>query len=86
MNLCYKKLDGLKIGDVFEYMGERGILRHYVISFLFKSMGCNIAVVLFPDGYSEQCPITTVKKDKYIKNIDWQTIHDEFLGEANMYN
>lgn len=84
--LCYLQLDGLKIGDVFSYVSERGILRHYVISFLHKRMGTSFVTILFPDGYSECIRPEAVKKDKFIKNIkNWTLIASEYKEEAEMY-
>lgn len=85
--LCYFQLDGLKIGDVFSYVSERGILRHYVISFLHKRMGIPLVTILFPDGFSECISPESVKKDTFIKNIkDWTLISSEYKEEAEMYN
>lgn len=83
--LCYIKLDGVQIGDVFEYKDRVGKTRHYSISFLHTRMGHPIATILNSDGYAENISIESVKKDKFIKNIDWWRIHDEYLDEANMY-
>lgn len=84
--LCYSELDGLKIGDVFSYVSERGILRHYIISFLHKRMGVSFATIIFPDGYSETIDTKSVKKDKFIKNIkNWSQISVEYKNEASMY-
>lgn len=86
--ICYKKLDGLKIGDVFSYISERGVLRHYVISFLHKRMGHSIATIIFPDGYSETITIENLKnnKDKYEENLEnWSLIYSKYINEAKMY-
>ena len=84
--LCYIQLDDLKIGDVFSYVSETGILRHYVISFLHKRMGISFVTILFPDGYSECIYPESVKKDTFIKNIkDWTLISSEYKEEAEMY-
>lgn len=83
--LIYKELAGYKLGDVFEYKSERGIIRHYVISFIHKRMGLPIITILFPDGFSDITNIECIKYDRFIKNIDWWKIHDEYIEEANMY-
>lgn len=83
--LTYKEIDGIKIGDVFEYKDRLGKICHYVVSFLHTRMKHPIATVLFPDGYSENISLNTVKKDKFIKNIDWWTIHDNYIEEACRY-
>lgn len=86
--ICYKKLDGLKIGDVFSYISERGVLRHYVISFLHKSMGHSIATIIYPDGFSETIAIENLKnnKDKYEENLEnWSLIYSKYIKEAKMY-
>lgn len=86
--ICYKKLDGLKIGDVFSYISERGVLRHYVISFLHKRMGHPIATIIYPDGFSETITIENLKnnKDKYEENLEnWSLIYSRYINEAKMY-
>ena len=83
--VCYVQLEGLKLGDVFEYISCTNITRHYVISFLYTSMNNPMASIVYPDGFSDTTSIESIKKDKYIKNIDWWKIHDEYLDEANMY-
>lgn len=84
--LSYLQLDDLKIGDVFSYVSSRGILRHYVVSYLFTSMKIHFAVIIFPDGFAESVGISEVKKDKFEKNIkDWTLIASEYEKEANMY-
>lgn len=86
--LCYKELDNLKIGDVFSYISERGVLRHYVISFLYKRMGHSIATIIFPDGYSETHTIENLRlnKDKFERNLEnWSLIYSEYINEAKMY-
>ena len=84
--LCYLQLDDLKIGDVYSYVSERGILRHYIISFLHKRTRVSIATIIFPDGYSEQIDTKAVKNDKFIKNIkDWTLIKSKYKDEAEMY-
>ena len=86
--LCYKELDNLKIGDVFSYISERGILRHYVISFLHKRMGHSIATIIHPDGFSETITIENLKnnKDKYEENLEnWSLIYSKYINEAKMY-
>ncbi len=86
--LCYKELDNLKIGDVFSYISERGILRHYVISFLHKRMGHSIATIIYPDGFSETITIENLKnnKDKYEENLEnWSLIYSKYINEAKMY-
>lgn len=47
--------------------------------------GHPIATILFPDGYSESLGAECLKKDKFVKKIDWWNIHDEYINEANMY-
>ena len=86
--ICYKKLDGLKIGDVFSYISERGVLRHYVISFLHKRMGHSIATIIYPDGFSDTITIENLKnnKDKYEENLEnWSLIYSKYINEAKMY-
>lgn len=86
--LCYKELDGFKIGDVFSYISERGILRHYVISFLHKRMGHPLANIIFPDGYSEIHTTENLRmnKDKFERNLEnWSLIYSEYINEAKMY-
>lgn len=86
--ICYKKLDGLKIGDVFSYISERGVLRHYVISFLYKRMGQPIATIIYPDGFSETITTENLKnnKDKYEENLEnWSLIYSKYINEAKMY-
>ncbi|MBQ8299326.1 MAG: hypothetical protein IJX99_05610 [Clostridia bacterium] len=86
--LCYKELDNLKIGDVFSYISEKGVLRHYVISFLHKRMGHSIATIIYPDGFSETITIENLKnnKDKYEENLEnWSLIYSKYINEAKMY-
>lgn len=86
--VCYKQLDGLKIGDVFSYISRVGILRHYVISFLHKRLGNSIATIVFPDGFAETITTSSLKenKDKYEKTLDnWSLIYSEYIEEAKMY-
>ena len=86
--LCYKELDNLKIGDVFSYISERGVLRHYVISFLYKRMGYSIATIIFPDGYAETTTTENLKnnKDKFVEHLEnWSLIYSKYIEEAKMY-
>lgn len=86
--ICYKELDGFKIGDVFSYISERGILRHYVISFLYKRMGHSIATIIFPDGYSETITTENLRKNKgnFERTLaNWSLIYSEYINEAKMY-
>ena len=85
--LCYLQLDGLKIGDVYSYVSNRGNLWHYVVSLSHKRMGHSFATIIFPDGYSECIRPESVKKDKFIKNIkNWTLIASEYKEEVEMYN
>ena len=83
--LSYIELNGIHIGDVYEYANSQGIINHYVISYLFTSMKLNFATILFSDGYSENINIDFLKKDKFIKNTNWWNIHNEYIEEANRY-
>ena len=86
--LCYKELDGFCLGDVFSYISERGILRHYVISFLHMRMKHPVATIIFPDGFSETISTYELKanKDKYTKRLkNWALIYEEYKDEAQMY-
>ncbi|MBR4973032.1 MAG: hypothetical protein IKY45_01045 [Clostridia bacterium] len=83
--ITYKELSGLKIGDVFEYQDRLGHIRHYVVSFLHTRMKHPIATILHTDGYAESIGAECIKNDKFIKNIDWWKIHNEYIDEANMY-
>ena len=84
--LSFKQFENIKIGDVYEYKSIKGILRHYVVSYLFKSMiEYKFAVILFPDGYAEQIKIEHIKRDKYIKTLpDWSFIAMEYPDERNL--
>ena len=84
-DLCYKKLDNYKIGDVFEYTSSRGIIRHYVISFLFKRMKKSFASIIFPDGYSEIISTNELNDKKVMSLPDWSFIKFQYKEEANMY-
>lgn len=83
--LCYKELDDFRIGDVFEYTSSRGIIRHYVISFLFKSMGKSFASIIFPDRYSETISTNELNDNKVMSLPDWTFIKFKYPNEAIMY-
>ena len=84
--LSYKQLEDVKLGDVYEYRSVKGTLRHYVVSYLFKSMMTyKFAVILFPDGYAETIKTEHIKGDKYIKTLpDWTFIAMEYPNERNL--
>lgn len=81
----FKELDGYKLGDLFEYQNRLGQTCHYVISFLYKRLDTSIAVILYPDGYSESLGAECLNKEKQIGNIQWWTIHDKYIDEAERY-
>ena len=81
----YIELAGYKLGDLFEYQNRLGQTCHYVISFLYKRLDSPVAVILFPDGYSECLGVECINKDKQIGNIEWWTIHDKYIDEASKY-
>jgi hypothetical protein len=83
--LSFKQLDDIKIGDVYEYRSDKGTLRHYIVSYLFKSTDYKFAVILFPDGYAETIKTEHIKRDKYIETLpDWSFITMEYPNERNL--
>ena len=83
--LTYKELAGIKLGDLYEYQNRIGQTCHYVVSFLHKRMETPIATIVYADGYSESLGAECLNSDKRIGNIDWWTIHDKYIDEANRY-
>ena len=72
--LVYQELDGVKLGDVYQYDPHRfsEYYKQYLVIYLYKSNGANLAQVLYDDGYVDAYADTkTIKTDKFIKNIDF---------------
>lgn len=70
--LVYKELEGLKVGDIYQYDPHRFSPHYYryVISFLCKLNGSPMATIIFEDGEA-QCYMNPndIKEDKYIETV-----------------
>lgn len=71
--IVYEKLDGVKIGDIYQYDPHRfsDFYKQYMVIYLYKSQGGNIAQIIYDDGFVEPYGDTkTIKTDKFIKNVE----------------
>lgn len=70
--IVFEELDGVKIGDIYQYDPHRfsDYYKQYMVIYLYKSQGGNIAQIIYDDGFVEPYADTnTIKKDKFIKSI-----------------
>ena len=73
--LVYKELDGIKVGDIYQYDPHRfsPYYRRYVVTFLHisKTFGGKFVSIVFDDG-EVQTPLSPedIKRDTYIETVD----------------
>lgn len=69
--LIFQELGGVKLGDIYQYNPHRfsDYYKQYKVIYLYKSMGVNIAQIIYDDGFIEPYADTkTIKVDKFIKH------------------
>lgn len=70
--IVFEELDDVKIGDIYQYDPHRfsDYYKQYMVIYLYKSQGANIAQIIYDDGFVEPYADTkTIKTDKFIRNV-----------------